>query len=377
MKRKELLFPSKRTSKAMAVIAAIAAMSLVFGALSASACTFEVLGAQDGKGRARLDWAPVPGATDYDIYVRTRYGGPTFAKTTGLSGANLSPVTTDPQEHTYLVFARGNDDPNYLCVGEVRVNLDGDRDLAEITSKRIIPLAGSVHGANGSDFRTSLTITKAARRTGRIVFRPTGTVASDADPFLRYAFGDNDDGGPSELYWDDVVAAMGATGTGSLEIIPDRVGDETSLHVPPVSARVYNVAAKGTYGSLVTAVRPAEWFLDPQTQHASVGVMIPAVHGNLRRNVGFRTLTAISYRVFTPGEEQLQVTGTAPRGYTYFSSLDALVGRPVPDNAWVSVEIVGGYAIGFYTETDNVTNDPALVIGTPADLSFNVSWGYH
>lgn len=362
--------------------ACVAASVLTFGffAMPASACTFELLGTAAAEG-ATLTWDPVPGALAYDVYVRTWYSGgyqtagTTFQKT-GRNSLSLDAVTTDDRQHEYLVLARSND-PAFACVGKTGIQLDGNRELAAMTNKRIIPLVGSARGANGSDFRTSLTMSKWSRRTGRIVFRPTGTVASDADPFIRYQFGDNDHG-PEELYWEDIVASIGATGTGSLEIIPDRIGGETSLIVPPVVARLYNVAEEGTFGSRVSAVRPAEWFTDRATEQSSVGIQVPAAHGNVRRNIGFRSITEVTYRVsvFVPGQEVRTSFGAAPASYTYFNSLDAFVGEPVPANARVFVSMMSGYAIGFYTETDNVTNDPTLVIQSPFDLEPQVTWGY-
>ncbi|HKR65552.1 MAG TPA: hypothetical protein VJZ00_17615 [Thermoanaerobaculia bacterium] len=311
--------------------------------------------------------------------MRTWYSGYMFVTSTRTSTLNLRAMTTDEQQHEYLIISHNdNDDPAARCLGQAKVILNGNKDLGAITEKRIVPLAGSVRGANGSDFHTSLTISFAALRSGRIVFRPTGTVASDSDPFLRYAFGDNDEPGPSEFYWDDVVAAMGASGTGSLEIIPDPVGDETALHVPNVSARVYNVAQNGTFGSDAEAVRPAEWFLNPVTQHSGAGIFVPAAHGNVRRNIGFRTLTEVSYEItlFAPGGKARHFSGSAPANFTYFSSLDAFVGQPVAANEQVHVSFSNGYAIGFYTVTDNVTNDPAMIVQSPAALEDSVSWGY-
>lgn len=373
MQSNEIRIRSRRISIAARIVAAIVVVGLGIVATPAFACTFSVAGFSNAEGNARLRWEPVPGASWYEVYVQTLDSALMFAGTTTGGQIDLLPETTDPRQHAYTVVARTKDS-SPVCVGETRVMLTGD-PLYRLTERKIIPLVGSVRGANGSDFRTSLTLSKVALRKGTIVFRPTGTVASDADPFIRFAFEDNGTG-PSELHWDDIVAAIGATGTGSLEIIPDVTGAETQLRVPPVSARVYNVAEKGTFGSRADAVWPAEWFLNPATQHSSVGIFVPAAHGNIRRSIGFRSLTPVLYRVvvFTPGEAEFQARGSAPGGYTVFSSLDAFVGKGVAPNAQVYVDFFDGYAIGFYTETDNVTNDPTLIVDTPAERQDVVSW---
>ncbi len=376
MKRNQERFRPRKISFAVRIVVMMAVLGLGLVGTPAFACTFDVQVNESAKGNAKLEWEPVAGALYYDIYEQTGYSSLMYAGTARRGVIEIPPATTDQQQHSYTVFARSND-PNFLCVGGNRLII-GDRELGTLTEKKIIPLVGSVRGANGSDFRTSLTLTKTALRKGRIVFRPTGTVASSADPFIRYAFGDNNDGSPEEFHWDDIVSAIGATGTGSLEIIPEKTGGETSLRTPPISARVYNVAEKGTFGAHADAVRPAEWFLSPATQHASVGIFVPAAHGNSRRNIGFRTLTSVMYRitVFTPGQPSYQVTGNAPAAFTQFSSLDAFVGQHVPDNAYIYVSFMDGFAIGFYTETDNVTNDPILVVDTPSELEDSVSWGF-
>ena len=47
----------------------------------------------------------------------------------------------------------------------------------------------------------------------------------------------------------------------------------------------------------------------------------------------------------------------------------------MPANARVYVTFLSGKAIGFCTGTDNLTNDPTLVVDTPAELLDTVSWG--
>ena len=253
--------------------------------------------------------------------------------------------------------------------------MPGDAQLAAATHKRIVPFAGSVRGANGSDFRTSLTLRHLPFASGRIVFRPVGKVASDSDPSMTYQFGDN---GPAatDLHWDDVMATMGASGIGTLEILPNSRPDGL-LFVPEIEAHVYNVTPQGTFGSRIPAVAPGHWIRNEAQWRESVS--IPAVHGNYRRNAGFRTLTEVKYilNVTQPGKSPVS-TGlrTVPAHVTIFGSVEDLFGGAVPADASVFITFVGGDAIGFYTKTENATNDPTLVVRNPLEATNDVIWSY-
>jgi hypothetical protein len=344
----------------------------------ASACTMQVTLTPRPDGNSqRVTWTPVPGATQYDIFEQTE-GHPfrqieqVFPRAEPAFIAR--PTATEEQPYEYLIVAR-SEDSSVSCVATTRFQMAGDERIAALTHKRIVPLVGSVRGANGADFRTSLLLRHFALHSGRIVFRPTGTIARDTDPSLRYSFADN---GPNQhdLYWDDVVAAMGASGTGTLEIIPDVLPSDRGVFVPEVNARVYNVTPEGTFGSRVAAVLPSEWVGAPDSNKASFSV--PPVHGNFRRNAGIRTITTLLYRVIV-----LHANGTVdnlpfrelPANYTWFGSVEALVGGAVPPDSRVSVNFMSGTAIGFYTETENLTNDPTVVIRNPDDAE-EVTWSF-
>ena len=84
----------------------------------------------------------------------------------------------------YLVVVSGNRETDFGCTGRVIGTVTPNPRLAAISHRKIIPIAGSVQGAYGSDFRTSLTMHHFARTKGRVYFRAVGTLPSDADPVL-------------------------------------------------------------------------------------------------------------------------------------------------------------------------------------------------
>ena len=343
----------------------------------AHACSIQIALTPRPDGNSqRLTWTPVPGATQYDIFESAR--GYDFRRVDQVNQKAepafiARPNSTETRSYSYLVVAR-SDNSDVSCVGTTSFEMRGDDKLAAL-AKRIVPLVGSVRGAFGSDFRTSLLLRYMPSVSGRIVFRPTGTLPSASDPSLPYAF--SGDSVQSDLYWDDVIAAMGASGTGTLEIIPNAGAPDLDVLVPEVVARVYNVTPQGTFGSRVPSVHPGDWARSPEN---NASYWIPPSHGNYRRNAGIRTITTLLYRVAIRNSdgttENVPGLRELPANYTWFGSVEALAGRSVPADATVFVGFVSGNAIGFYTETENSTNDPSVVIKDPTDVENVASWSY-
>jgi len=345
----------------------------------AFACPIQITASPRSSGESYdVRWIEIAGATRYDVFEK-RVNESDFHLTHQIAADGevprfvASPSSTAPGTYEYLVIAQL---PNgAACTGTTQFDLPGDQRLASVTHKRIVPFAGSVRGANGSDFRTALTLRHLPFASGKIVFRPVGKVASDSDPSMTYQFGDN---GPTatDLHWDDVMAAMGASGVGTLEIIPNKRQDGL-LWVPEIEAHVYNVTAQGTFGSRVPAVAPADWVRNELQWREDVSV--PAVHGNYRRNAGFRTLTEVKYivRVNQPGQSpQSGPLRTIPANFTVFGSVEDLFGGAVPADARVIITFIAGDAIGFYTNTENTTNDPTLIVRNPFEATNDVTWSY-
>ncbi len=353
-------------------------IGLLFVAQGALACPFEIDATpRSGVVAYEMRWDEVPGTIRYSVYERRGdESGYRLLKVIEVDGelprfvAHAS--STAQNQYYYLVIAEGAN--GSACIATRTVEMRGDPQIASATHKRVVLLAGSVRGANGSDFRTALTMRTIPGTKGRIFFRPVGTTPSAADPFMRYDFPVTEPA--RDLYFEDIMATLGATGIGSLEIIPDTRPEWDVVPVPETHAHIYNVTPEGTFGSRVPAVVPSTWMREglPRAKAVSVAPM----PGNYRLNAGFRTITEVTYfmTVSEPGlanrhTEQRKI----PANYTVFGSLESLFGGPISPNATVTIRFIAGHAIGFYTYTENSTNDPTLVVRDPAETS-DVAWGF-
>jgi len=243
------------------------------------------------------------------------------------------------------------------CRGAVELALKPDPQFRRMTRKVVVPIVGSVVGATGAKFRTSLRITSnAGQQRGRIVFHPAGQ-ASDSDPSIRYAF----DRIRQSFAWDDIVQTIGATGVGSLDIIPD---DDSEPAAPTVLARHYTDAPNGTFGSFEPAVQPFD-FLTPSSFN-----LTPPDPG-FRLNLGFRTLTetTVSAVIFDVTGHLRDLRSIAfPADYFALIPASQLVGDIAPGETFTLS--FGGSVIPFYTLTENGTNDPAVVIPRATSAKF-------
>src|ERR1043166_2743476 len=110
-----------------------------------------------------------------------------------------------------------------------------------LTERAVIPIVGSIRAADGSQFRTSLRLSvlpfdDGKTISGRIIFHPQGQPISDNNPSLTYSL----TGHPrlvQEVFWDDVVAAMGQSGIGTMDIVPDAASNGI---IPAIEARDVN-----------------------------------------------------------------------------------------------------------------------------------------
>lgn len=254
--------------------------------------------------------------------------------------------------------------PNILSLGEAseacretaEVTLKADPVFRALTRKAVIPIAGSGPGANGGRFKTSLTLsaTGAAER-GRVIFHPAGATARADDPSIRYVF---DEGVGQVMKFDDVVAAMGQSGVGSLDIVPDEGASDV---LPAIDARLYNDTAAGTFGTVAPALLPFD-FLQPPT----LTVSVPPTDSQFRVNVGLRTLTDTHAMVLVYGTSgRLRTFGSLawPADYTILGPIAQIIGMPVDPGESVSIFFEGA-VIPFYTRTENRTNDPELFVGS-------------
>jgi VCBS repeat-containing protein len=221
-------------------------------------------------------------------------------------------------------------------------------------TRAVVPVVGSTGGSFGANFRTELQIHNpgSATITGRLVFRAAGRPGGPDDPFLAYTLE------PFETkYHEDVVVQMGATGLGSLDVIPD-----TDSALPTALFRAYDdKAAGGTTGVTVPMV--------PVSQALSAGrsaaLVVPASLVRFRFNVGIRSLDeGVTIRVVLYEPDGTVAAALGERSYpeNYFEQRPArefLGMEPEPDQS-IGVTVIEGRAILYGTTTDNRTNDGSI-----------------
>lgn len=247
------------------------------------------------------------------------------------------------------------------CTEDLEITLEPDAAFRALTRRAVIPAAGSTAGANGAKFKTSLRlISTAGNQRGRIVFHPAGRNGAAADPSIRYEFSS-----VGELrFFDDVVAEMGATGIGSLDIIPD---DDSDAILPRIEARLFNDTDLGTFGSLAAVVYPYD-FLRP------AALVIDVPDARFRVNLGIRTFTAASGQALIYGSNgRLRAIKelSFPAEYMTLTTPIALLGTDLLPGESVTIGL-GGAAVPFYTVTENRTNDATLIVPPPRSGPVNV-----
>lgn len=298
-----------------------------------------------------LSWEPVSGAFVY-IIEETQSTSPrnlitTRVYNTASTSVDIQHESINDVTYSYNIRAIGGSN----CTMFTRVQTKGDPVLRRAVRRGIIPVVGSTRGANGSLFKTYLKL-EGANVRGRVIFHPAGRPASDSDPSVPY-----DLTHASEVVWDDVVAAVGQSGIGSLSIVPEE-GEAAEL--PRATVRLYNVADNGIYGA-TAEMYPGIDFLDNDAPFQRVE--LPA-DGNFRVNVGVRALFDGTARAIAMTADGLQ-KATADRvfraGEMVMGSPQAVYGIALEPGEVLLVSFSRAM-IPFYTLTDNRTNDPFLYV---------------
>ena len=352
----------------LAVVVAALSLSLLSAPTAHAFCSL-TLRYENGA----LVWNSVLGVRDY--WVMETYGNPVVYRHYSVQGTSM-PVprrASAASSVQYVVMAlvppgirsledelppsQGTD----ACAASLTIPLPADPSFRDMTRKAVLPVVGSTGGAFGGKFKTSLIMRPfLGDQRGRLVFHPAGRVAADDDPSIPYSFT-----GSTPLVFDDVVAAMGQTGIGSLDIIPD---PETPQLIPRIEARLYNETAIGTFGTVVSVSYPFDYLRPP-----SLEVVIPE-SDTTRINVGFRTLTDTNMRIFVMNAEGTLLSFhdvSYPAGWMQMTSIGAFVGKPLQKGYVVTVAFSGS-VIPFHTVTENSTNDPTLIVVPPRVSTRNV-----
>ncbi len=226
---------------------------------------------------------------------------------------------------------------------------------------RVIPVVGSVAGAFGSSFKTEMQFFNpqtSGSMICKLVFHPAGTAGSTADTTRLVTLD------PGEIFSSpDVVAAMGQSGLGSLDIsVP------AGQSVPVILTRVYNDEGVDGTSSLTEEPIPVSDGIAINTNLLARGVtgflVTPRDPARTRFNIGVRTLHSGATIQVTLRNSEGVVLRNVTKTYTanYFVQTDAatFLGVAINGDESIQISISSGSAIVYGSTTDNTTNDPAI-----------------
>lgn len=257
-------------------------------------------------------------------------------------------------------------DETLACSTRLALTLPARPALRSVADRIVVPGVGSTTGANGSQWKTSLQLVGFG--SGTVYFRPMGTFhGDDRDPHVRYDLGTMGMAGiPGVHQVADLNAAMGVTGVGHLDIVPDFFDEGAPPHregylAPRVEARIYNEAGDGRFGSVVQALTPM------QLQRALLHIIVPADYPErARMNIGLRTFDQPSrIRV---GEyvrewdailiwDEIEIP---PHTYRQMPLAELYPEVTAGANLLLIGDDRNAAMAGYYSVTDNVTNDTEI-----------------
>jgi hypothetical protein len=311
--------------------------------------------------RYRVFWDPVPKADTY-VLEETRDNFRTTLRTEIVNAATAAELSrtityqsTVDVNTKFRLTASSSTGQIVPCSATRDLRFAADSAYQRLVRRSTIPMVGSVVGAYGSLFKTSLRL-RATRdnQRGKLILRRQSIPASEADPTIPYAFAGKGD----VLNFDDVVAAFGVSGLGSIDIVPEAT-ETSGLAVPFAEVRLFNVTPQGTFGTIESQTQPASW--DDSAAH-SLTFIVPGP--DLRLNFGVRTFsdafisvtarrngTTVASNLLKPSTE-IFLFGTAR---------DMLGGADLLPGDEIVLSGIGTW-VPMYTITDNRTNDPALYV---------------
>lgn len=219
---------------------------------------------------------------------------------------------------------------------------------------KVVPVVISGSGQLGSFFRAALQAHNpgATPLNGSFVFHPQGRVGSPADPSLPYTLVPG-----QTMFLADLIAAMGLSGIGSLDVVPS-----TGTATPIVSVRIYNDAGGlGTFGFTEEAKDLAD-ALAAGAKAVLIGVFDTTA---FRFNIGVRTLENGATINVTVRDSSGAVVKTLARTYpaNTFEQSDVaafLENTPIGPNHTITVEVAAGSLFLYGVTADNATSDPAI-----------------
>jgi hypothetical protein len=300
------------------------ALSLLLAQSLSASCVLQ-LRYENGAVR----WTPIAGATRYQIqesfdsFATSRNDftlNPVHAVKHRVSAPAVLEVRVTAEIDPAVTLSAATAGPSVpACTSTIRIELDPDPAFRTLTRRIIFPLTGSTPGAFGGRFKTSLRLVASVPgQKGRVIFHPAGKPASDNDPSLDYAFASTGD----VRVFDDIVAELGQSGIGSLDIVPDPAGDAT---VRRAEVRLFNETASGTFGTNAMPVYPFDYLRVERLQ-------LDAPDARFRLNVGFRALTDAVVTVLVYGADRRLRDFRElrfPAGWMQMTSASEVAGSPL------------------------------------------------
>jgi hypothetical protein len=271
----------------------------------------------------------------------------------------------------YVVTATNAFDNQFKpCAQDYLVEVKPDPVLARDAQRAVVAVAGSLRGANNSVYKTRVSMHNPwdVSINGQVVFHPSGSSGSANDPKLSYSIASG-----ATRSWDDIVAAAGGTGLGSLDIVPELV-QSGSRPMPQVRVQVISVAANGgAFGTDVPAVAMTSEEFGAVWVNAGPEFIVDDQNGSKRLAIGIRTLAdavTVGANLIAPdGTVRATFSRDYPADFHEQRSLSDWFSVPPQRNDRVSFfaahrsapRLPGG-AIVYLSETDNVTNDVTVVV---------------
>lgn len=212
----------------------------------------------------------------------------------------------------------------------------------------IVPVVGSTRGQSNANFKTELQLTNPSESTlsGWLFLRPQGVVQ-------RYELPPH-----TTLSFADVVADLGVTGLGSLDLLVERG------RIPTLVARAYDDQPGGTTGATIPLVRAA----DVLSRNDFSALVAPRDLTRYRFNTGVRALDngatlEIVVRAADGTERHRRVADYAAHHFEQQPG-NTFAGVPLNADDAIEVFVRAGAAIVYGSTVDNVTNDSSVQVLT-------------
>jgi hypothetical protein len=234
--------------------------------------------------------------------------------------------------------------PALLCLLLLTTTLSAQ--LSPKPPDAVLPVVGSTRGGSNANFKTELQFTNPGetKQTGWIVLRPQ--VISQHYELLPHA----------TVGFADVVAELGGSGLGSIDILADTGG------VPTIVARAYDDQPGGTTGVTVPAI-PAG---DVLSRGALAALIVPRDLTRYRFNVGVRALgdgLGLELTVRNPDGTAAAIRSLAFQSHEFAQSTgDVFAGTQLQPNQSIEIRLSAGSGIVYATTVDNATNDSSIQV---------------